>query len=388
MNEQKHIINRQVLELTIPERGRAQSIQNKTSDVVKRRLLPALDKLFSKISVTNEIIRIDKLIIDLGTIQENELENVFVEKTVKEISDKIDRLKISGSLKTAKSHLNGNSSETAEKFLSTSKIKDMLGQFVYFLQTGHFPWWNKSSGKLALPGRKVSSGTAYFEEIFNQVLKCESEVLKNAIFPLLRNPFVRQRLIFQFNHSQIYSLLERINYQLIKSYLALFQTLFSLIKSTQKRKEITGHFYEIALQYFSVELGLTNDDLKIGFIKDILKLNIAKQSESEKELILVDLIHILQQLQSQESYPDENLTFIAIIQVALELPTHNKHVLEIIQNSRSENGKVINDLIKQYNKLTDKETVKKEKVANTGIKKRDKKNSGRRDGKSAGKYFC
>jgi hypothetical protein len=68
LNEQKHIINRQVLELTIPERGRTQFIQNKTSEIVRQKLHPALDAVFSNLVDEDEIIRIDKLVIDIGTM--------------------------------------------------------------------------------------------------------------------------------------------------------------------------------------------------------------------------------------------------------------------------------------------------------------------------------
>jgi hypothetical protein len=92
MNGFKHIVNRQVLELTIRERTKSASIQNKISKVVRQKLYPALDSVFSKISGNGEIVRIDKLVIDLGTISEKELENGLVEKAVKEIEEKITRL--------------------------------------------------------------------------------------------------------------------------------------------------------------------------------------------------------------------------------------------------------------------------------------------------------
>ena len=43
MNGHRHIISRQVLELTIPGRERAIPIQNEASEIVKQKLQPALD---------------------------------------------------------------------------------------------------------------------------------------------------------------------------------------------------------------------------------------------------------------------------------------------------------------------------------------------------------
>ncbi len=50
MKEQGHIIGREVLELTVPDRANAMSVQNRVSEIVRQKLNPALDQIFSKIS--------------------------------------------------------------------------------------------------------------------------------------------------------------------------------------------------------------------------------------------------------------------------------------------------------------------------------------------------
>lgn len=357
MNGHKHIINRQVLELTVPGRDRVHVIQNKTSEIVKQKLKPELDALFSKLASADEIIRIDKMVIDLGTISENELETVFVERIIKEIGDKINRLNISRSSITGKSPVNGHHIESGEKFTATSKSKDLLEQFIFFLQNGHFPWWHKSSVKNNL------------DEIFVEVLKYDITVLKNAIIPLFRNPSIRKRLIYQFNHSQLYALFEKINYPLIKSYFASFLVLLSLIKTSQKRKEITGQFYETALLYFSTEQELINEELKIGFVKDILRVRLAKHSVADKETVLAEIIHQLLLRPTVETPNDANLTLVALIQVALELPLQNQSLTEVIQNIPVKKGTVIYYLVEQYIKKIEKESVRKKTGKNALTKK-------------------
>ena len=90
MDERKHIINKQVLELTVPEKNRAVLIQNKASEIVRQKLQVALDTAFSRISGPDKILRIDKLEVDLGTISEEELEKTLVDKTIEQVEKKIE----------------------------------------------------------------------------------------------------------------------------------------------------------------------------------------------------------------------------------------------------------------------------------------------------------
>ncbi len=352
MNKQKHIINRQVLELTIPERGRAHSIQSKTSEIVKQKLHPALDSLFSKLVPADEIIRIDRMVIDLGTITENELESALVERAVKEIGENINKLKFSGKISTEIKSVNGHSSDKIERFIATSKSDDLLDQFIYFLQFGRFPWWHKSSDNSA------KSDSYSLEKIFTEVLKYDITILISSILPLFKNPAVIQRLVFQFSHSQLDALLKRLNDELFRSY-ALFKGLLFSAKTAQDRKNLAISFYKIALQYFSTEQELITENLKIGFVKDILKVYLANYSVDERETLLTEILHSLQVQQNNETRKEANLVMVAVIQVALDMSSRNQHLQEIIQNIVAENGELINYLVKRHIKRINNQSGKK-----------------------------
>jgi len=353
MNEQKHIINRQVLELTVPERGRIQYIQNKTSEIVRQKLHPVLDALFSKLAGQDEIIRIDKLVIDLGTIPENELENRFVERAVREIRDEINLMLKTGT-KTAKlSNVDGKHTDIKLDFTKTSKSKDFLDLFVYFLESGYFPWWHKSS---VTNGESVKNAN---KNIFKEVLNVESESLKNAIIPLLKNIQVRQRLVFQLNHSQLYELLKRLNAKLIESYSALFHNLLSCVGSAPIRKSLTESFYEIALQYFSMELELNSESQKIGFVKDILDSVLTLQSDRQKETILIEILRAAQINQQKSARKETVLILVAVIQLAIDLSSNSTPLQEIIHNIYEKNEPVINSLVDRFSENTGKVTFEK-----------------------------
>ncbi|MBK6282377.1 MAG: hypothetical protein IPF54_06630 [Draconibacterium sp.] len=352
MNEQKHIINRQVLELTIPERGVAQSVQNKTSEIIKYKLQPALDKLFSKLTTADEIVRIDKLVIDLGTVSINELEKVLVERSLNEISDKINRLKISGLTVKELKPESGTSADKNGKFTSISKSKDSLEQFVYFLQFGRFPWWHKSDKSSAKPV------TDQLEEIFAEILKIEVAFLKGSIFPLLGDPSVRKRLVFQFNHSQLNTLLKKLDKKLFETFFSVFKVLLSSVKSTEKRNDLTNCFYKIVLQNFTAEQNLKISDLKIEFIKELLGVFLTKYSIKENETLLIEILQTLENQQIKGSPENWDLTVATVVQVALKLHSQNQVLHEIIQDILSKSGLKVKNLVEQQLKISIKEYVK------------------------------
>lgn len=336
MNEQKHVINRQVLELTIPERGRAQHIQNLTSEIARQKLLQALDKLFTGISVSNEIIRIDKLEIDLGVLSEKEFENEFVDRIVKEIETKINTQMTTESKTVNYNFVKGKNDGVKNEFTVTSKSKSFLDQFIYFLQTGHLPWWHSSSG---------AELTGY---IFKQALNVEKSVFNKEVIPLLRKPKIRQRLVFQLNHSQLYAFLKKLNEKLLEIYSFQFQVLYSFFDSAADKKIITESFYEIAILYFSMELELSTDELKTGFIQHVLNTALSKLPANEKETILIKVLNS-EQLKQQKLLRKETLLVLtAVFQTATELPSYSNLLVESFQNLPVSNEPGMINLVKQF----------------------------------------
>jgi hypothetical protein len=268
MNGQKHIINRQVLEVTIRERTKSASIQNKISEVVLQKLYPALDSVFSKISGNGEIVRLDKLEIDLGTIPEKELENGLVEKAVKEIEEKITRL-LKGGLSTSPpvSVRGINTTTINDRITIPSMSEDALEQFAFFLKTGRWPWWHISTGT------STSSGSFSFDKIFAEVVKYESEDLKSALLPIMEKPDARQRMVFQLSLSQLDRIINQLAGHQFVIYNNQFQVLLDCFDSkafNRFKPYITEHFYKTVLIYICENLVLSNEVRKVGFAKEIL----------------------------------------------------------------------------------------------------------------------
>lgn len=348
MNGQKHIINRQVLELTFPERSRAQFIQNKTSEIVKYKLQPALDNLFSKLSTTSEIVRIEKLVIDLGTISENDYEKVLVERSIKEIGDKIARLKIADLENRVVKPINGTSSDINGNAVRISKSKDLLEQFIYFLQFGRFPWWQKA-GKTS-----AKTGVSQLDEIFKEVLKLDKSVLKSSLVSLLNLSSVRKRLLYQFSHSQLGELLKRLDSNLFESFSSMFQIVITSVKPVQYKNDLSKSFYKIALKFFVADQVLKNDDLKIRFVKELLGVFFNKHSIKEIESILIEILESLKIQQRKTNAEVSDLTVVAVVQTAIELRSQNQVLQKIIDDIILKSDTKVQKLIEQHIKLSGK----------------------------------
>ncbi|TNF40594.1 MAG: hypothetical protein EP310_08620 [Bacteroidetes bacterium] len=357
-NGQKHIINREVLEFTVSERNRAQSIQNKVSEIVRLKLNPSLDQLFSRISGSDEIIRIEQLIIDLGTITGEELENELTDKIISEIRNRIELLlKKSRSDIREKTVLNysQNQNNTDAGILLINRQNDFLAQFVYYLEHGFLPWWSKS-----VIQNKVSENSS-IKSLLKEVFNVERHSLRRAVIPLFKKEKIRKRLIFQCNHSCLHELLKKLNTELFTSYSDNFQLLLTCAGSAQISKLLTESFYKTVLLYFSVETELNTENQKINFVKDILDLALAKKEEEEKGKILFDILRT-SQIKTQVSQSKEYLpVMVAVIQVTTELTSKSKFFQQMIQDLTLKNDSVINTVIEQAVIKTNKEIAEKNK---------------------------
>ena len=74
-----HSIRRQVIEVTVPDRATAHRVIPLFSAVVRDRLAPQLERLLNAIAGPDEVIRIDRLELDLDRLSLSDLEEQIVE---------------------------------------------------------------------------------------------------------------------------------------------------------------------------------------------------------------------------------------------------------------------------------------------------------------------
>ena len=120
-----HVIRQQIIELNLQRNLDAFKIQHKISQDYWNLVIFALTKVFDKFSSEDEVINLDLLVIDLGTLEHK---SVFESGWTEGISDKI--------LAALNAKLDQNHTQNKR-----SKVKmnfNIFQQWLFLLRTGSF----------------------------------------------------------------------------------------------------------------------------------------------------------------------------------------------------------------------------------------------------------
>jgi hypothetical protein len=195
---QTHIINKQVLEIQLDGRENAFQIQNQIRVLLDSDIKSMLEALCSDAAGPDEIIQIDRLEIDIGTIIYPALNKEFAEKVYENLktslmervnairleeglSGKADLIDIDKMIRGSPESAGGKPGDR-----QLSKLEYYLQLLHHFLQTGTLPWHQETPAPLSL------------EKIFSTLLHNASENISALLKHDMRRRRSRQRLIYQF----------------------------------------------------------------------------------------------------------------------------------------------------------------------------------------------
>lgn len=195
MVKQKHIIKKQVFDIRLSTREGAPDIQNEISRVYRSAVIPILDKVCSNLSQDKEIIRIDKLEIDIGNIARTHLAEELPKRVERSLEEAL--VKKIHDVKNGHAGTAGNDNKPTE--FSTpdrsTEIKSREGsdleQFMHYLRYGSLPWWSPSEASFSP------------SSIILQLIKESPKELKTELERVLKYHAVRKRFIYQFTDSLI-----------------------------------------------------------------------------------------------------------------------------------------------------------------------------------------
>ncbi|WP_462254714.1 contractile injection system tape measure protein [Ferruginibacter sp.] len=125
----QHTIKKFSLELQTQSVEQSYALHSRCNKLVKEDLIGGLDKILSTQFNNDEIIRINKIEIDLGNISNSDLEKEFIEKCIAGFTEKIKNINVSKKIDTALPEIEIISNEA-----------NSIEQFFYFLSTGKMPW--------------------------------------------------------------------------------------------------------------------------------------------------------------------------------------------------------------------------------------------------------
>jgi len=152
------------------------------SDYYFAKIVPLLQRAFDEASSNDEIISIDNLTVDLGTISEKEIEKGnWEEKVFKKITEQLTSLK-------------HRSSEDAKVKTKTRSLS-ISEQWIFYMRHGYLPW------------NTLEINKQWYEKVL-EAFASDAVAISNLRNLINENPAAVRRIIFQHTGSFLQSLIE------------------------------------------------------------------------------------------------------------------------------------------------------------------------------------
>lgn len=265
MNQQRHIIKKQVIELNLSSQEGAFELQREVSRIYRHKILPLIDHVLSQFISSDTIYRINTLEIDLGNIDINNLEQELIDKIIEKfqqhLSDQI-RLSTAGLSLLIQPKINLDQpsillptiESVSDKIggeTSKSQVKEasQLDIFNCFIQTGMLPWWSERLSKQEL------------EECCDRIITNSPNHIKYIIEQSFKNPNQLQRIIYQLSDAILLKIAGLFNadaVQLIANYntdiTPIFQQIEPIINITEAKLRL--HKWQGIFLYLSLDDGI------------------------------------------------------------------------------------------------------------------------------------
>ncbi|MGZ4955064.1 MAG: contractile injection system tape measure protein [Methylobacter sp.] len=178
MGTQRHVIKRQVVEVTLAKKENAWQLQQALSRIFQQCLPPLLDRCLSEVGSPDYLHRIDRLELDLGVLDSNSLEADILERMEVTLRQALsEQIGYAQSLPVAE--------QTYDPMLAHAEL------FEHFVREGYLPWWADGSQR-QLP-----------EKSFTVLSTSSPDALKRLLPLLIHEPRCLQRLISYFDDSRL-----------------------------------------------------------------------------------------------------------------------------------------------------------------------------------------
>ncbi len=223
--EQCHLIKKQIIEITTGNKRHASDLQERISNTYHQKIIPYIDECCTALSQPETIHKIEKLEINIGTINANYLETEFEEKLkpliYKQLRERIGAIRPTFSIQQP---------ETAEKSNTPAQHTGTdLEMLTCFVHTGLLPWWAKKQDKASL------------EKKLEALIISAPGSVKSLFSASVKNTTHFSRLLFHFSDALLLKIAMLIAPQLasfIKNYWIDLQQLTKagIFKNLPKRK--------------------------------------------------------------------------------------------------------------------------------------------------------
>jgi hypothetical protein len=197
----RHIIHRQVLGLQIGSKEDGYRLQEEVSRMFWRKVLPRMERLFDKFSSPEQLVRIDKLELDLGVFPREGFEEAFLSRLMEQLELQLQR-KVWGAAVPGVEKLD----------LARSQFSHWLN----YLASGILPWEATRIPEVALQQQVLA------------VLASQATAVNQLINQLRRSERALQRLILQHEERFLNRVLDILTVRKNTEWLSLAEELSGL----------------------------------------------------------------------------------------------------------------------------------------------------------------
>src|SRR5262245_37698454 len=142
-----HAIRRQVIEVTVPDRDTAHRLTPLVSMMVRDQMTPLLERLFDAASGPDDVIRIDRLEIDLGRLHPDALAEQLVDRLATALPAALrQELSRNAPARVGPSRPAWGADDAARPDQAAAPLL-LIGQFA---RTGGLPWWSETRRRRVL----------------------------------------------------------------------------------------------------------------------------------------------------------------------------------------------------------------------------------------------
>ncbi len=221
-------------------------IQRLIPELYYHKLLPALEKAFDQNVPPDQVLKIDRIEINAGTIDFERLGNELTDSVVKGILNVIQKGE-TGNNTSVTGSING-------VVQPVSLIENLTDVFTYFLKTGSLPWYFRLK-----EGSTLEEEMGAILEAAGKGKGSDSQFLK--LKEILSDHIAIKRLVSQFTHPFLSGLLKLLSPEISSITMSIFSRADKDSLLPEIRNEFRRCLFESAFNYSTVserptELGL------------------------------------------------------------------------------------------------------------------------------------
>ncbi len=273
VGKQTHIIKKQVLDVTLDSDVGSFSLQSELGRIYHEDMVPLIDEYCNLLSNDDEIIRIDKLEIDLGNIDKKAMRRELVKNLKKDLNRKLNQVLLKKEEQKMQNYQEdqpaGNISKKENK-LNISQGSDFT-LLEFFLEKGQLPWWVVKNKKVNL------------RDIMEKLVKENSDKLKDMILRVVQTNHQIKRLIYQFSDTVLEQILKLYTHEAPFFNELVTQTLKMDILTDDNALELKYSLWKIILTNLS-----TNEILPEKTFKNVVE-HISKNYDKKYDLVYENL---------------------------------------------------------------------------------------------------